>query len=260
MNGMILSSFSVDTENQIRQWFGILVMAFVIGLPIIYFGFRKKKTGSWEDGVFPPNFSFNRDNLMESYIAAAAVMIRKDPYQMAGKLTFINSYFQRNFKDVYYDFKDSYAHSLRHPVSIKSMAFWFNKHLRTNEEKMNLIWFLYDLCWYDGELNDQEYTALKTLTLALQQPWEPVQDHINERDKRNRKVEKTTVEPFDKRKSCLAVLGLEETADAELIKSTYRKLVKIYHPDKYQQLSEEEQKAASKKFVEIQLAYEYLSL
>lgn len=54
------------------------------------------------------------------------------------------------------------------------------------------------------------------------------------------------------------ILNLNESATMEEVKKSYRKLVKMYHPDKYisKNISEEEMKKVELKFIEIQEAYE----
>lgn len=53
----------------------------------------------------------------------------------------------------------------------------------------------------------------------------------------------------------LKVLGLDEDASLDEIKAAYRKLVAKSHPDKF---PEDERKAATKKFLKIQAAYDFL--
>ena len=48
---------------------------------------------------------------------------------------------------------------------------------------------------------------------------------------------------------------MEITATDEVIKTTYRKLARQYHPDKHATKSPEESKAAEEKFKKIQQAY-----
>ncbi len=55
------------------------------------------------------------------------------------------------------------------------------------------------------------------------------------------------------------VLGIDKNADADQIKSAYRKLAKKYHPDVYTTKSDSEKKAAEAKFKEVQHAYDVLS-
>ncbi|MBS6567064.1 MAG: J domain-containing protein [Faecalibacterium sp.] len=50
------------------------------------------------------------------------------------------------------------------------------------------------------------------------------------------------------------VLGLEASADADQVRTAYRKLVKTCHPDKFQ--DETERKAAQEKMITLNLAYE----
>ena len=54
-------------------------------------------------------------------------------------------------------------------------------------------------------------------------------------------------------------LGVDKDADEKTIKHAYRKLVKLWHPDRHQNKSEDEIKQATEKFKEIQEAYEVLS-
>lgn len=58
--------------------------------------------------------------------------------------------------------------------------------------------------------------------------------------------------------SAYSVLGLTEEADEQTLKSTYRKMVKKYHPDKVSTLGEPYISRAKERFQEIQQAYEQI--
>ncbi len=60
-------------------------------------------------------------------------------------------------------------------------------------------------------------------------------------------------------KNYYEILGIEKSANADEIKSAYRKLAKKYHPDLYTTASDAEKKSAEEKFKEINHAYEVLS-
>jgi len=55
------------------------------------------------------------------------------------------------------------------------------------------------------------------------------------------------------------VLGVSPTADAQEVKSAYRKLAMKYHPDKVAHLGEDFKELAHKKFLEIQKAYDNIN-
>jgi hypothetical protein len=54
------------------------------------------------------------------------------------------------------------------------------------------------------------------------------------------------------------ILGLEEPVDIKIIKSTYRKIIAQYHPDRVVAMGPEIQEVADKKAKEINEAYEFL--
>ncbi len=60
-------------------------------------------------------------------------------------------------------------------------------------------------------------------------------------------------------KNYYEILGVSKTANADELKSAYRKLAKQYHPDMYADKSDAEKKAAEEKFKEINHAYDVLS-
>ena len=65
------------------------------------------------------------------------------------------------------------------------------------------------------------------------------------------------MDPFGE-KNALTVLGLVKGATQEEIRSKYRELSKVHHPDKVKGTLEEKE-AAQEMFVKIQQAYEKLS-
>ena len=54
----------------------------------------------------------------------------------------------------------------------------------------------------------------------------------------------------------LKVLGIDSSATESEVKKAYRKMAIKHHPDKYNQMGEEHQKAAKEKFQKLQDAYE----
>lgn len=232
-------------------WVGIIVILIVFVGPILWFYFKRKKTSKWEDGIWPADFAFNRDHLMEAYIGAAAILIRKDHERMHGKLPYINRYLQREFPNEFYDFKESYMHSLKFPVSIHSLADWLNYHIQS-AEKEKLVRFLLSLTLSDGYLNEQELAAVMKFAAALQLDWALFEEEIP-------KATPKTAPSFSARERHLRTLGLETDASGEDIRSAYRGLVKMYHPDKFASDTTEAQQQATEQFRKIQEAYASLT-
>lgn len=56
-----------------------------------------------------------------------------------------------------------------------------------------------------------------------------------------------------------ALLGLEHTATDEEVRNAYRRLAKVHHPDRYQQVGQEAVDAATERFQDINAAYEHLA-
>lgn len=215
--------------------------------------------GQWYDGKFPINYAFNRDHLMEAYISAAGIIVRHDPGRTAGKLGYINSYLLREFRDVYYDFKESYLHSLKYPVSEKSLAAWLNKNLRSVEDKKRIVWFVVELALWDGKLNTPEYRSILALITALGLQKDEFESYIYSHQRSEQKQNTTQSSASDELEvHYFKVLGLEQGSSPEMIKTAYRRLVKMVHPDRHSHASPEVQQQYATQFQQIKEAYDYL--
>jgi DnaJ like chaperone protein len=70
---------------------------------------------------------------------------------------------------------------------------------------------------------------------------------------------RTPNEPDLRRLRALGLLGLDETATGADIKSAYRRLAHVHHPDRFSHLGGEAQQAANISFRRIKEAYEFLT-
>lgn len=252
METLLLLTIPRGPITRFPAWVAIPTIIVIFVLPVLWLWYSRKREKRWERGVWPIGFPFNQDNLMEAYIGAAAILVRKDRERMHGKLPFINSYLLREFRGQYYDFKDSYMHSLKHPVSVESLAAWLNRYTDT-QEKERLVYFLLDLAQSDGFLNDEEYALVCKLAHHLNLDWRPFEKAYRPEEKRTSQRQESV------REKCLQVLGLTSAATPDEIRAAYRSLVKICHPDRFANESGEEQRLATEKFRKIQEAYEQLT-
>lgn len=240
-------------------WAIALIWGGVIAAAVLMFFYVRRMERYWSKGIFPPNLKFTRENLMQAYISAAAMMLLKDRYQMTGKLAFINGYFHRQFPDCYQDFKKRYMETLQSPVSVKSLADWLNRYLEKESDRQQLVDFAIDLAWYDGDMNPEEDRIIRLLTAHLQLDVSAMEARVASHAQRNKSwSEEKETGVSDRKNECLHILGLADDSGEEEIKKAYRKLVLLYHPDKFMKDASEVQEKAMAKFREIQEAYDYL--
>ena len=72
------------------------------------------------------------------------------------------------------------------------------------------------------------------------------------------KTQATSFEQSNKEEYRFAkTLGIEDDISVESVKSSYRRLIKTYHPDKVYHLGNEYVKLAEEKMKDVNLAYNY---
>lgn len=107
---------------------------------------------------------------------------------------------------------------------------------------VQVVRFLLDLAMCDGQLSERESYFIFRIA-----------GYLNVNDVEFRKLrEEHTVHNI----TVYEVLGVNQNADFTEIRSTYRRLVLKYHPDRNKDASEEEKKKLAQKFQQIQEAYE----
>lgn len=146
----------------------------------------------------------------------------------------------------------------------------YGRYISTEEEeikfnqKMNFIKANIQECLFGTEnfrklqklweksFDDQDFmlTLLSGMMLGLADR-EREESHTKENNEEESKV-------YSNENKYYKILNLNESATMNEVKKSYRKLVKMYHPDKYisKDISEEEMKKLELKFIEIQEAYE----
>lgn len=240
-----------------RFWTGVIV-AFMFGGSFAYLIYIKIKTrgsADWDEGIIPNHYKPTEENLFELFIAASAAIVRRDLDNHYMKFAYIDRYLMKQFPTVYYRAIDSYQYSLNHVVKIDSLASWSNKHL-SKEWKLKLINFLAGVAVCDDGINNDEQRHLLSLMSKMNldiTDFEPLyREKLTRENERNyhHQINYSHLDFFYK------VLGLDKTASLEEVKVTYRRLVKLTHPDRFMHESPEIQKQMSEKFREIQTAYE----
>ncbi|MEZ4938547.1 MAG: DnaJ domain-containing protein [Crocinitomicaceae bacterium] len=223
----------------------------------------------WLNGKIPPQMPFNRDNLMEVYLALAILMIKQEKRDTKEKITYLRSYIKRKFPKASDNLTESLGYALRdESVDLKTAATWINKHVAL-KGKIQIIQFLCDISFIDGKLHPEEEKMISFFSVSLKVPIEEVRsivagleeayDRKNNYSKSKTYTSSSTTKSSInyKKKRMATILEIHEESSFSEIKKAYRRLAKLHHPDKFQNASPEQIKLAQERFVEIQKAYEY---
>lgn len=249
----------IEPPSDLPTWLVALlfVTPLTVGL-IIYFN-KTRHAKTWRNGVFPISIKPTEDNMLEAYLALAARLMLVDYASNREKIQYINGYFSKYFRFAHYNFGDSLVFSIRHPIQIESVLKWIKLHQKEEKERINLLYFLTGLTWIKSKPTQNEIAFLTVIcdqldvsTIELERLFKIYEHYHN-----NQKEEKQQTHR-NKRQEYLGLLGLTHEANYEEIKQAYKKLVKLHHPDRFNNESEFQQKLAHDKFIAIQEAYDFL--
>jgi DnaJ like chaperone protein len=241
------------------------VVAFLFFLPlilsIIYVIRRNKSVQLWKKGIFPPHLPPKEDNFLEAYLALGAKLMTIDFQNSKGKIQFINQYFRRYFKFANYHFGDSLVFSFKHPINTITVTDWMKKHIPNEGGRAQIVYFLTGLAMVTGNLTLQELLFLKRINSELELDDSNLTRILSIFASYHHKSETSpnSTQKTPPGKYAYDILGVTKNSSREEIKKSYRKLVKIHHPDNFANSSASQQKMSEEKFIEIQEAYESLT-
>lgn len=265
---MQILNFPLSYFEPVKDW-PAWVVALVFFIPfgggLILYIYKTRHARLWRKGIYPPNLKLTEDNLLEAYLALGSLLILLNYQRSKDKTRFINEYFNRYFRKANYNFGDSLLFSMRHPMQIDSVSSWLRNNLHTEGERSQVVYFLTGLGMLDGKLSTRELQFLEIINRKLELPssnleriisifknyHETKQQNQKEANKRSQKGS------INQAKRYAEILHISGTPTEESLKTSYRKLVKQHHPDRFSQASEAQQLLAKEKFQQIQEAYEY---
>ncbi len=127
---------SKEVDDDIGTFMATICLITIIVAVSIFYFYLKKQKRKWQQGIFPPNLKFTNENLFEAYLCFAAFIISKDKRNYREKISYLNSYFSKYFREETYHFGDSFSSYLQHPIDPKSVAVWINKHIKEETKKI----------------------------------------------------------------------------------------------------------------------------
>lgn len=257
--------------------FSLVLFAYYLGVPkLISTKLQFKKY--WSKGIVPPKLSISNDNIVLIYISMAGLLVGQHPVEVHKKLVFLYKYLlsdenlrqEENGENSFFkEVKSSLIYARAHPIQLDSVANYLQKVNLNEVQKLNFIRFLSDFAFVDQQIHPLELRVIESLAEKIKLDKNLVAEVINplkEAQERRARQEqeswknRTTSNyssPNYKAKYC-AILGIAVTADLKEVKKAYRKLAMEHHPDKFINAEEHIYQAAQQKFIEIQVAYEYL--
>ena len=176
-------------------------------------------------------------------LGLAAILIKSDGEVSQNELDYVRKYFVSVFgknraNNIFKIFNENIN---KQKISSTEICRFFLS--RSNyETRLQLIHFLFSVAKADGMVSNNELSKLKEFSNLF----------------------KISLADFDSIKamfvdqigSAYKILEVSSDATNEQIKTSYRRLVKIHHPDKIQNLDDSYKKIAKEKFQKIQDAYE----
>ncbi|MEN8764810.1 MAG: TerB family tellurite resistance protein [Wenyingzhuangia sp.] len=180
-----------------------------------------------------------------SLLFLAAVVIKSDGKILQKELDYVRQYFVQMYgkqraNNAFKLFKGIVNDT---SLSTQEVCYQIRNHM-TIESRVQLIHFLFSIAKSDGHIAKIELETIQDISnylLVSQTSFDALKAMF-----------------YNHTESAYQILEVSKSDDNDRIKKSYRRLVKLHHPDKLSHLGKEHLKGAQEKFLKIQQAYETL--
>lgn len=265
------SEFQSDEEvyfnQKIRErnfWMTLFAVMAIGGVICMKIREKQRYNHRWQKDVFNKNRPLKQDHLLEAYMRLGVKMMIEDRVDIGEKLKYLNNYLRKYFPKSDYNFEEILKSAYRNPISLTIVSKWLNHHLKDPSQKSQLLYFLAGVSIIDGSIEPQEEKLLYDLGELLHLSRADILSVISMYQKQAKFDQKPSNSATEKARmhqmivQASSVLNVSIYAGLEEIKKAYRRMVKLHHPDKFFDQSEDQQKIAHERFLHIQEAYEFL--
>lgn len=135
-------------------------------------------------------------------------------------------------------------------------TFAYNKKNLYNETRIQYICFLFEIASADSIISEEEFKFIKEYSNEMDITPDVFKACFNDYKKYYTKGDST--EDNNSLKNALDSLGLDINATFSDINRQFKKLAKLYHPDKNPEINDHLRKLTEERFIKIKESYEYL--
>ena len=224
--------------NQYAKWIGG-GLGWMYGGPIgAFLGYQLGK-------YISKGFQSKETSFEISLLILSAIVVKVDGKIQQSELDCVRRFFLQSFGKLKSDKYFKIFNEVKHKdfPSVRSVCLEINKHVN-HKTRLQIIHFLFSIAHSDGHVDIKEVNIIKKISKYF---WISEYDFssIEAMFSKNKNIDNA----YD-------ILGVSKTASDDQIKTTYRKMVKKYHPDKLTDVSEDVVKMAKEKFQSVKDAYD----
>lgn len=218
-------------------------------------------------GMFSKYFKHNDENTRYAFAILGAHVVRADLDQLREQFLYMDGILRGLFPKIKPIERQEYLNLTKVYPDFDKPAEWCAMKL-TEPRQIQLLDYLIDLAFHNPVLSRREMKLIYHIGKILGFPESEIGSMINIRHLRyekareheqNRGDSNRSSSAHHKKMKALKVLGLPPpTTDFSEVRKSFRNLARKHHPDRFEQSSAEAQKMAHERFIEINLAHDYL--
>ena len=178
-------------------------------------------------------------------LSLAAIIIKADGKIKKEELSCVKSFFVKSFGKYKADMYFRIFNDIKNKPfpAVRSICLQIDQNVN-HSGRLIIIQFLFSIAASDNELLDVEVNLIKKISRYL---------HINNYDFES--IKSMFLEKEENLENDYKILEITIDSTDEEVKKAYRKMVKKYHPDKLQSVSDDIIKMAEEKFNKVNQAY-----
>lgn len=255
------------------KFLGALIGFVVLRIPGAILGYligsfidnMKVSTVNLNDQPFSGRRNYGPAEFSHSFLVLTAAVLKADGSVTRNELEFVKELYKQNFglektKADMLVLRDI----LQGPINWEAACIGINQNM-IKTERVKLIHYLFGIARADGQISNQELNVIRSIARlinlsqwdfdAVRMKFMDAYSQSEYQESYSGNYRQRQYSSYTQREDPYKIMALSSSATDEEVKSTYRKLVRQYHPDKHASKSQEEVRKAEEQFKKIQEAY-----